>query len=262
MFSVDEILDTLSNTTRRTILQLISETGKPVAYTSIWRRFDLSSTGNLNHHLQVLQERGLIARAGGGYVLTPMGRIVCAIAEDLEESYLRHLPDQGEEGVEYVDREMDVRPFAKGDMFDLLMKAGTMSSKGPLGEETVRREVEENRQGLLTLEARGIHGGRISSVLNLVAIEKGHIVGNISGREEDIPAVGLGRIVIDNLCSFGDPLVANRLVGEIVKYGRRKGSENVVFQLGDPEEVSEAALAERGARLLHEHTEKTFVLGL
>lgn len=124
-----------------------------------------------------------------GYVLTPIGRIACSMSRDLEDSYQRHLIGRGKTGVGNVDRELDVKPFEKGDMFGLLMKAGTVSSKGPLSEERVRREVEENIEGILEQEARGIHGRRVSSVVNLVAIEKGHVVGNVSGWEEHISEV-------------------------------------------------------------------------
>lgn len=72
----------------------------------------------------------------------------------------------------------------------------------------------------------------------------------------------LHRIIIDNLSSFGDPIIAKRLVSEIVEYGKGRGVKSILFQLGDPEEVAEAALASRGARLIYERKERAFALGL
>jgi len=201
MFSLDEILDALSNPMRRRILEQLSQSQKPLLYTAIWRQFELPSTGSLNHHLQALTDRGLIMRQSTGYVPTPQGKIAHTISKDLEDSYQRRVMGEKTEGGEELDRDISVKPFEKGDIFGLVLKAGTVSSKGPLSEERVRKEIEDNRKQWLQMEAKGIHGARISSVVNLVAVEKGHSAGNIGGWEEKIQEVGLHKVVIDNIVS-------------------------------------------------------------
>ena len=262
MFSLDEILDALSSPMRRRILELLSVSQKPVLYTAIWRHFELPSTGSLNHHLEALTDRRLILRQSTGYILTPRGKIACAISKDLEDSYQRRAIGERRPGGEGLDRDISVKPFQKGDIFGLVLKAGATSSKGPLSEERVRKEIEGNRKQWLELEARGTHGGRISSVVNLLAVEKAHSVGNISGWEEKIQEVGMHKLVIDNIVSFGDPVVSRKLVSGLVDYAKKGGASSVVFCLDDPEDADEAAIVESGAKLQFEARHRYFALQL
>lgn len=254
MFSLDEILTVLQNPMRRRILELLSGSGKPMTYTRIWGCFNLPSTGSLNHHLQALIEHNLITRQSTGYVLTPRGKIAWMVAADLEGSYQRHVlgHDPGGEEMEKTGREIQVKPVEKGDAFNLVLKAGSMSNKGPLSEERVRKELEGNRDQWVRMEAQGIHGARFSSVINLLAVEEGHCVGNISGREEKLREVGLHRIIIDNLASFGDPVVSNKLVSSLVEYARKRGADSILFYLDDPEDQDESTIIRSGGKLYHE----------
>jgi len=260
MLSLDEILAILQNPTRRRILELLSGSGKPLAYTKIWACFDLSSTGSLNHHLQALTEHDLIIRQSSGYVLTPRGRIALAVSTDLESSYKKHVLGRGPGGEELQKsgREISVKPVGKGDLFRYVLKAGSISSKGPLTEQRVRKELEENRDEWLRMEAQGIHGKRFSSVVGLLAVEDEHCVGNICGREERIQEVGLHRIVIDNIASFGDPVVSSKLVASLVEYARRRGAKSILFCLDDPEDQDEAAVMRSGAKLVYEARHRCF----
>ena len=262
MFSLDEILAVLQNPMRRRILEVLSASSKPLAYTRIWGCFDLSSTGSLNHHLQALTEHGLVIRQSSGYVLTPRGRIALAVSTDLESSYQKHMLGQGPGGEELqrTGREISVKPVVKGDLFRYVLKAGTTSSRGPLTEERVRKELEENRDEWLRMEAQGVHGKRFSSVVGLLAVEDEHCVGNICGREERIQEVGLHRIVIDNMASFGDPVVSNMLVASLVEYARRRGAKSILFCLDGPEDQDEAAVMTCGAKLVYEARHRCFQL--
>ncbi len=262
MFSMDEILDVLSNPTRRRILELLSLSSKPVAYTSIWKHFDLSSTGSLNHHLQTLAEHGLIVRQSSGYVLTPRGKIAHAVSMDLEDSFRRHVLGKSPGGGEEMGREISVKPVEKGDVFGLVLKAGTMTSKGPLTEERVKKELEENRQQWLEMEAIGIHGRSISSVVSLIAVENDHAVGNISGREQRIGEVDLHKIVVDNIVTLGDPVVSKKLVSGLMDYAKKRGAKSVLFCLNDPEDADEAAIMESGGKLWFEAKHRCFALSV
>ncbi len=254
LFSLDDILTVLRSPMRRTILELLSGSGRPLAYTKIWGCFDLPSTGSLNHHLQTLIDHGLIARQSSGYVLTPRGRIAREVSSDIEDSYRKHAVGEGRGGGELNKnaRQILVRPVEKGDLLRYVLKAGSVSSKGPLSEERVRRELEQNRDGWLRMEAQGIHGARFSSVVNLLAVEDGRCVGNISGREEGIQEVGLQRIIVDNMASFGDPVVANKLVASLVEHAKRRGADLILFCLDDPYDQDEAAILRGGGKLVHE----------
>lgn len=110
------------------------------------------------------------------------------VAADLENSYQKHVLGQGPGGeeLEKSRREIGIRPVERGDFFRYVLKAGSISSKGPLSEEKVGKELEENRDDLLRIEALGIHGARHCSVVDLLAVEDEHCVGNISGHEEMI----------------------------------------------------------------------------
>ena len=262
MFSVDEILTVLSNPMRRRILELLFHSKKPLPYTSIWSRFNLSSTGSLNYHLQALAEHDLIVRQSSGYVLTPRGKIAHALSVDLENSYQRHVlgKSPGGEDLQKLDREISVKPVEKGDVFGLVLKAGTMSNKGPLSEERVKKEIEENKQQWLEMEAKGIHGRRTSSVVDLLAVENGHSVGNISGWEEKIDEVGLHKIVINNIVSLGDPVVSRKLVSGLMEYAKRRGVRSVLFGLNDPEDVDEQTIMEHGGKLWFEAKHRCFTL--
>jgi hypothetical protein len=260
LFSLDEILAVLSSPMRRRILELLSESTSPLAYTRIWERFDLPSTGALNHHLQALIERGLIARQSSGYVLTPRGKMARAVSSDLEDSYRKHALGQGPGGEELgrSGRSIQVRTVENGDVFRYVLKAGSISSKGPLSEERVKRELDENRDQWISMEAQGTHGRRYSSVLNLMAVEDDHCVGNVSGREERIEEVGVNRIVVDNIASFGDPAVGHELVTGLVEYARRRGVNSILFCLDDPEDQDEASILRNGGRLCHEARHRFF----
>ncbi len=262
MFSLDEILTVLQNPMRRMILELLSGSSKPLAYTRIWGCINVPSTGSLNHHLQALTEHDLVARQSTGYVLTPRGRIVWAVSEDLENSYQKNVLGQspGGEEMEKTGRDIRVKPVEKGDAFGLVLKAGSMSSKGPLSEERVRKELDENRDDWVRMEAQGIHGARYCSVVNLLAVEKDHCAGNISGREENIPEVGVHRIIIDNMASFGDPVVANKLVTGLMEYAGKRGVDIILFYLDDPEDQDEATIIRSGGRLYHEARHRLFQL--
>ncbi len=260
MLSMDEILDVISSPMRRRILELLSSSGGPVSYTNIWGIFDLTSTGSLNHHLQILSERELIVRQKSGYVLTPRGKTVFAMSRDLEDSFRKHVMGEKHPGDEPLDRKISIKPFEKGDLFGLLLKAGTISSKGPLNEERVRKEIEENKQKWIKMEARGIHGRKVSSVLNLLAIEEDHVVGGIVGEEQRIEEVGIRDITVRSIFSFGDPIVSRKILSGLLDYARRRGARNIFFELDDPDDLDEAVLVELGAKLRYEARHRGFVL--
>jgi len=264
MFSLDEVLAVLGSPMRRRILELLAGSGKPLTYTEVWGCFDLSSTGSLNYHLQALQEHDLIARQSSGYVLSPRGRIAWRVAADVENSYREHVLGEypGGGDMEKSGREIEIRPVEKGDAFRYVLKAGSMSSKGPLPEERVRKELEGNRDGWLKIEAQGIHGARFSSVVDLLAVEDDRCVGNIAGREERIEAVGLHRVIIDHLSSFGDPVVSCKLVTGLVEYAKKRGVDSILFSLDDPEDQDEAAILRSGGKLCHESKHRYFQVGL
>jgi hypothetical protein len=214
----------------------------------------------LNHHLQALTENDLIVRQNSGYVLTPRGRIAHAVSLDLEESYQRNV--LGKTGGVDMEkgREISIKPVEKGDVFGLVLKAGTMSSKGLLSEERVKKELEENKKQWLEMEARGIHGRRISSVVNLLAVENGNTVGSISGWEEKIDDVGLHKIIINNIVSLGDPLISSKLVTSLLDYAKKRGVRSVIFGLNDPEDVDEQSIMENNGKLLFEAKHRCFTL--
>ena len=162
-----------------------------------------------------------------------------------------------------MERNIEIRPFLKGDFAGLLVKAGTIKQEDPTNQEWMRQEVEENTGEVKELEARFIHGRRSSFLtISLVALEENKAVGWICGTEEKAKGEDFNQIKVQTLDSFGDPLVSTRLVSGILEYARDREAGPVYFSLNDPERIDEAVLIKAGLKLVSEVRHKEYRMDL